>query len=158
MTKYTEVVNETDVIITLKQGSAGVYSVVGQVQPKKTYRIRVDESATYREYWCAVQPTPDPDQENVVFSSDDCIEFKKVRIYEVGHQSGRYKWEGISRQEISKPAKPLQPTQAELAQAASPQQAQALSTQQDHATPSQQAQAASTPNPTPWKRFTNLFK
>ena len=124
MTKYTEVVNETDVVITLKQGSAGVFSVVGQVQPKKTHKIRVDTSTTYREYWCAVQPSTDPDQDKVVFSSDDCIEFKKVKIYEVEGRRGRYKWEGISRRAMS--AEPLPPTQAELAQA------QAASTQQDH--------------------------
>jgi len=94
MGKVTRVFNDTEAVIELKQGSANVFHLLHSLPKKKSYDIKVDESATYREYWCAVQPIQ-PDNttaERVVFSSDDCAEFSKVRIYKDDH--GKYAWEG----------------------------------------------------------------
>lgn len=93
MGKVTKVFNDTDVVIELKQGSANVFHLMHSLPAGKSYDIRVDESATYREYWCAVQ-LDSTTAERVVFSSDDCAEFSKVKIYKDNKDNNKYKWIG----------------------------------------------------------------
>lgn len=98
MGKVTKVSNDTDAVIELKQGSANVFHLLHSLPKGKTYNIKVDESATYREYWCAVQPVPAGNPaaaERVVFSSDDCAEYSKVRIYK--DKNDKYTWEGTEK-------------------------------------------------------------
>jgi len=94
MGKVTKVLNDTDSIIELKQGSANVFHLLHKLPKGKSYDIKVDESATYREYWCAMQPNSSPG-ERVVFSSDDCTEYNKVTIYK--DKTGKYAWTGTEK-------------------------------------------------------------
>lgn len=95
----TKVINETVEKITLKQGSAGVFSQLYTLQPKgapgSSFIIKLESNTTYREYWCAQQPGPPSNEPRVIFSSDDCAEYKEVRIFEVKPAgSKKYTWEG----------------------------------------------------------------
>ncbi|KAG0605801.1 hypothetical protein M758_9G088500 [Ceratodon purpureus] len=97
----TKVTNESTVRIELKQGSANIYQKLCTLQPKgqngSVYTISLESSTTYREYWCAVQPGSEGDA-RVIFSSDDCAEFKEVKIIELEPGSKKYGWKGtVSR-------------------------------------------------------------
>lgn len=74
----TIVTNRSNVDVEIKEGNAGVYSTVGVVEPGKTLSLNLNEHATYREYWCAMQPS---EGEKVILTSDDCAEYEEVEIY-----------------------------------------------------------------------------
>lgn len=89
----TKVVNQTGSSIILKEGTAGVYRMLcANLQTGKEYNIKVDTNATYREYWCAV--TSDDDK-HVVLSSDDCMEYREVRIRLKADKT--YTWDAVKR-------------------------------------------------------------
>lgn len=84
-------VNQTKSSITLKEGTGGVYrTLCSELKPNNAFFIKVDTNATYREYWCAV--TSD-DENHVVVSSDDCLEYEEVRI----KFEDMYTWDGMKR-------------------------------------------------------------
>ncbi|KAG0562730.1 hypothetical protein KC19_9G167900 [Ceratodon purpureus] len=98
MVLKTNVTNKSAVRIVLKQGSANIYSKLSTLQPDghadSVYTISLESNTTYREYWCAVQPGSEGD-DRVIFSSDDCAEYKEVKIIELEPPgSKKYGWVG----------------------------------------------------------------
>lgn len=81
----TTVKNSSGVLVEIKEGNAGVYSKVGDVEDGGFLRLDVNEHTTYREYWCAVQP-----RGNVILTSDDCTEHEEVEIYM--NEKGQLAW------------------------------------------------------------------
>jgi hypothetical protein len=75
----TKVTNTSDFAVEIKEGNAGVYSTVGVVKSKNSLCLSINEHATYREYWCAMQPNATG--EKVILTSDDCAEHEEVEIY-----------------------------------------------------------------------------
>lgn len=132
----TKVINESTALIDLKQGSANIYHLLYTLQPKgkagSVYTINLESNTTYREYWCAVQPGSEEDA-RVIFSSDDCAEFKEVKIFEVEPESKKYNWNGTVPR------------------------AKGASKAGDQADASKAGDQAQAPAPTLWKRFTKLF-
>jgi len=93
----TKVINGTDKPLTLKEGTAGIFTTLKKLQPQGSYQIVVDTNATYREYWCAVK-ADDPDG-GVVLSSDDCEDLKQVTIIEnKTEKTTTYSYEGVKRE------------------------------------------------------------
>jgi hypothetical protein len=103
----TKVINETREKIDLREGSANVFHSRHTLQPKgshgSSFTIRLESATTYREYWVAVtqgpQRNPQPgSQDRVIFSSDDCADWKVVEIFEeVSGQNKTYNWRGTTR-------------------------------------------------------------
>jgi len=91
----TTVINGTTKPLTLKEGTAGIFTLLKKkLQPNESYQIVVDTNATYREYWCAAK-ADDPDG-GVVLSSDDCEDLKEVTIIE--KVDGTYSYTGVMRE------------------------------------------------------------
>ena len=86
----TKVVNISDVSVEIKEGNAGLYSKIGDVPPHSSLNLSVNPHATYREYWCAVQPNDTG--ETVVLTSDDCAEYEEVEIY---IETGKLAWKPV---------------------------------------------------------------
>lgn len=92
MTKQkTKVINRTGSAVQLTMSTGGIQSQESMrpVENNAHYTICIDANATYREYWCAVQPG---NRDNlVILSSDDCAEFSEVTLIA---RNGKYAWEG----------------------------------------------------------------
>jgi len=92
----TTVINGTDKPLALKEGTAGIFTLLKKLQPNESYQIVVDTNATYREYWCAVK---DDDPDGVVLSSDDCEDLKEVTIIETGTKPNtKFSYKGVNRE------------------------------------------------------------
>ena len=78
--------NKTNETITLMESQGGVLRVMPEhtLQRGERKTVRTNESATYKEYWCAVQAN----NEKVVLTSDDCIEWKELVIKHAVDASG----------------------------------------------------------------------
>jgi len=87
----TKVTNTSKFDVEIKEGNAGVYSKVGVVEPNKSLCLTINENATYREYWCAMQPSENG--EKVILSSDECAEHAEVEIY-IG-AGGQLAWKSV---------------------------------------------------------------
>ncbi|KAG0599860.1 hypothetical protein M758_12G183800 [Ceratodon purpureus] len=73
----TKVMNESSSEVTLELNNAGAPIEIGNVKNGDYYLIKTEPNATYREYWVgAVKGTP------LVFSSDDCLTNKEIKITE----------------------------------------------------------------------------
>lgn len=91
MTKQkTKVINRTGSAVQLTMSTGGIQSQESMrpVENNAPYTISIDANATYREYWCAVQPG---NRDKVILSSDDCAEFSEVTLIA---RNGKYAWEG----------------------------------------------------------------
>lgn len=87
----TRVTNRSEVDVEIKEGNAGVYSKVGVVKHNDSLCLNLNEHATYREYWCAMQPNATG--EKVILTSDDCAEYEEVEIY-IG-AAGQLAWKPV---------------------------------------------------------------
>jgi hypothetical protein len=75
----TSVINDSGGDVTLQLSNAGTHLEIQKLKSGERCPIKSDPNATYREYWVvAVKGTP------VVFSSDDCIVHKEIRIKDDG--------------------------------------------------------------------------
>ena len=90
MTKDIGVVNETHEDITLKRGSAGVFTTVAQLRPGHSLTMRVDEK-NFVEWACVMNFAND----EVRFNSDDCIKCQRIRILRA--EDATLTWEGERR-------------------------------------------------------------
>jgi hypothetical protein len=92
MTKQkTKVINRTGSAVQLTMSTGGIQSQESMrpVENNAPYTISIDANATYREYWCAVQPG---NRDNlVILSSDDCAEYSEVTLVA---KNGKYAWQG----------------------------------------------------------------
>ncbi|KAG0567450.1 hypothetical protein M758_7G142600 [Ceratodon purpureus] len=86
----TKVINNTGSPVNLTMSTGGIQSreSTEPVRDQFHYTISIDPNATYREYWCAVQPG---NKGKVILSSDDCAEYSEVTLVE---KNGKYAWEG----------------------------------------------------------------
>lgn len=83
-------INATKNKIILKEGNAGVYSVLGTLKQGESKTLKVSPNATYREYWFAADPERTEDK--IILTSDDCMEYKEVTLVE---EKGKISWTGI---------------------------------------------------------------
>lgn len=82
----TEVINESDNDYLLKEGNAGVYSILKQLEKRRgRFTIRYNPNATYREYWVGT----DKAEVETVFSSDDCMDYDCITIRNGPRVSGK---------------------------------------------------------------------
>ena len=75
----TKFVNATTIPFALKEGNAGVYTHVCNLDvnpPNNQHSIELDHNATYREYVVATGIQG----EKVLVTSDDCAEYSTIRI------------------------------------------------------------------------------
>jgi len=89
----TKVTNTSKFDVEIKEGNAGVYSTVGVVEPNKSLCLTINEHATYREYWCAMQPSATG--EKVILTSDDCAECEEVEIFI--DDGGQLAWKPVQK-------------------------------------------------------------
>lgn len=88
----TEIINATEGVLCLKEGNAGVYRSIKNLEAKGKFVIEVDPNATYREY--VVVSTPS--DEKVFITSDDCIDNAKITVV-ADPTTGAYKFNGNPR-------------------------------------------------------------
>jgi len=88
----TKVTNTSKFDVEIKEGNAGVYSTVGVVKSEHSLWLTINEHATYREYWCAMQPSATG--EKVILTSDDCAECEEVEIFIDG---GQLAWKSVQK-------------------------------------------------------------
>lgn len=86
----TEIVNETDGNLSLKEGNAGVYRDIKVLEKGKKHIIEIDPNATYREYVVV----SDPSGNKVFVTSDDCIDNSIIKIVE---EQGKYTFKAVPR-------------------------------------------------------------
>ena len=86
----TTVINHSGSGVEIKEGNAGVYSMVGVVANGDSRSLTINPQATYREYWCALAPNDTGG--NVILASDDCETNEVVEIYMKG---GKLAWRSI---------------------------------------------------------------
>ena len=89
----TKVTNNYKVCLQIKEGIAGMYSIVGDVDPGKSFLLIVSEHATYSEYWFSVHPNDT--RESVILTSDDCVEWEEVKIHM--NETNKLAWKGIKK-------------------------------------------------------------
>ena len=97
----TRVINNSKVSVEINEGNAGVYTKYADVPPHSSHILYVNEHATYREYWCAVQPNDTGG--NVLLTSDDCAELEEIEIY-IDDETGKLQWKpGKNRNKNGRP-------------------------------------------------------
>jgi hypothetical protein len=94
--------------VKVKEGNAGIFRLLTTLTPGKTYDLRHDPNATYREYILIMLPDK---TELRVLSSDDFNDWKEISIYERG---GEYDWMGtVPRRPASVKPPPEEPVTEE---------------------------------------------
>jgi hypothetical protein len=92
----TRVVNESETSFELKQGNGGHYTWLTTLEIGKSYTIRCDPNATYCEYWVgSVAGKPE-----TIISSDDCAEYKEIKIPKTPEDGTKRKLVKILRNEV----------------------------------------------------------
>lgn len=81
-TMKTNIVNKTKQSFELKEGNAGAYRFLKQLDPGAKVSIKVDPNATYREYVVATGKKG----ESIFLTSDDFSEYKVIDIEEAAGQ------------------------------------------------------------------------
>ncbi|KAG0621492.1 hypothetical protein M758_3G024600 [Ceratodon purpureus] len=84
--------NDLEYSVSIKEGNAGHFRQLTELGPGKTFSIRTDPNATYREYLFITLP----DQTSLdVVSSDDFAEWKEIKIYEADDK--KFYWMGTKK-------------------------------------------------------------
>jgi len=109
--KHVKIINDTNEVIILKTGNAGVYRVVKEIGAKdpdgassnkhNTHNIAIDENATYSEYLCVEAKN----KFTVTLSTDDLIDNKEITIERDGTSGLTWKRNSV-RKEPESPAEP----------------------------------------------------
>lgn len=87
----TKIINETNSVITLKEGNVGVFYKLSELPKKGSLDITVDPNATYREYLVGCTPN----DKQITLSSDELIDNEKIRIK--ANNDGTLRAEGFAR-------------------------------------------------------------
>ncbi|KAG0581978.1 hypothetical protein KC19_3G025200 [Ceratodon purpureus] len=83
--------NDLEYSVSIKEGNAGHFRVLTVLGPGKTFSLKIDPNATYREYLFIT--LPDETSLDVV-SSDDFAEWKEIKIYE---DNKKFYWMGTKK-------------------------------------------------------------
>lgn len=89
----TKIHNNTNSVVTLREGQVGVLRKVCEIQPGGCHQVRSNLTATYKEYWCAVQPSVANDK--FILTSDDCIDWKEIEIRPKENDKTKFEWKGM---------------------------------------------------------------
>jgi len=89
----TEIINETKGALSLKEGNAGVYRDIKNLEVGKKHIIEIDPNATYREYVVVSAPSGN----KVFVTSDDCIDNSTITI--IVDSEGKYGFRAVPRGE-----------------------------------------------------------
>ena len=101
--------NNTKSSVVLREGQVGVLRQVCEIAPGKEHKVRSNLTATYKEYWCALQPGNDHDK--FILTSDDCIDWKEIEITSTDTVPNKFLWKGtIPAKGNSKAAQPGSPS------------------------------------------------
>ena len=82
--------NNTDSKVVLREGHVGVLRKVCEIPAHGSYQVRSNLTATYKEYWCAVQEN----NEKFILTSDDCIDWKEIEIRPKDGDPTKFEWKG----------------------------------------------------------------
>lgn len=74
----TKIINGTDWMLEIKEGTAVAMRRIATVGKDKSFTVKVDGNATYREYLISSLPECG---DGIVLSSDDCQEYSEITIY-----------------------------------------------------------------------------
>jgi len=99
----TDIINKTNQSFELKEGNAGAYRFLKQLDPGTKYSIKVDPNATYREYMVATGKKG----ESIFLTSDDFSEYKVIDIEEgPGENPGTLIYKSMNRNPRDKKSGP----------------------------------------------------
>jgi hypothetical protein len=100
--------NNTQSSVALREGQVGVLRKVCEIPPGGEHKVRSNLTATYKEYWCALQPSNDHDK--FILTSDDCIDWKEIEITSTDTVPKKFLWKGtIPAKGNAKAAQPGSP-------------------------------------------------
>ncbi|KAG0565335.1 hypothetical protein KC19_8G183000 [Ceratodon purpureus] len=94
MTTITVLRNATKGTVVLREGQVGVLRRVCEIPAGETHKVRSNLTATYKEYWCALQPSSNDDK--FILTSDDCIDWREIEIITTDDTVGKkFLWKGV---------------------------------------------------------------